>query len=531
MKAAVIQTEYSYNFADSDRLFARTMALMDACDPSMDIIVLPEYSDLPALAETRQEMLAAYEKYNRPLLEKAAETARRCGAMLFINALHDAGNGLRNTTHAFNRKGEIAGYYYKQHPVNAEVFGYGLDSEYSYLPEAPTVIEMEGIRFGFLTCYDFYFYENYAHIARQNVDVIIGCALQRSDLHSALEMMSRFCAYNCNAWVLRSSTSLGKDSPVGGSSMIVSPRGEVLADMHNDVGICTVDFDPHDKYFKPAGFGNPPSAHHDYIEIGRRPWKYRPAGSAVIRPDALLPYPRICAHRGFSTIAPENSMPAFGAAVALGAQEIEFDLWPTADGEIVSLHDSHLDRVSTGSGPIWEHTLAQLNTLDFGVKFSEKFTGLPVVTFEDILKKFSCQVIMNIHVKSTRSPGKDYDDRIVEKIAALIRRYDCAGHCYIMSENNEIQRQFARLAPELSRCMGENGEHFRIVDRAIEFGCKKVQLFKPYFNQEMIDKAHEHGIICNVFWSDDPEEAKSFLKMGIDVILTNDYQRVCGILK
>ncbi|MBQ1262886.1 MAG: hypothetical protein IIX89_01190, partial [Oscillospiraceae bacterium] len=62
-----------------------------------------------------------------------------------------------------------------------------------------------------------------------------------------------------------------------------------------------------------------------------------------------------------------------------------------------------------------------------------------------------------------------------------------------------------------------------IVDRAIELGCKKVQLFKPYFNQEMIDKAHENGIRCNVFYADDADEAKKYLEMGIDTILTNDY--------
>jgi len=39
----------------------------------------------------------------------------------------------------------------------------------------------------------------------------------------------------------------------------------------------------------------------------------------------------------------------------------------------------------------------------------------------------------------------------------------------------------------------------------------------------MIDKAHAHGIICNVFWSDDPDEARQFLDMGIDTILSNDY--------
>ena len=58
-----------------------------------------------------------------------------------------------------------------------------------------------------------------------------------------------------------------------------------------------------------------------------------------------------------------------------------------------------------------------------------------------------------------------------------------------------------------------------------------MQLFKPYFDQAMIDKAHAHGIKCNVFWSDDPDEARTFLDMGIDCILTNDFLRVSQIRK
>ena len=42
----------------------------------------------------------------------------------------------------------------------------------------------------------------------------------------------------------------------------------------------------------------------------------------------------------------------------------------------------------------------------------------------------------------------------------------------------------------------------------------------------MVDKAKSNGIITNVFWSDDAEETEKFLKMGIDVILTNDYNRI-----
>lgn len=89
----------------------------------------------------------------------------------------------------------------------------------------PDVIEIEGVRYGFLTCYDLYFYEAVSNIARQNVDVIIGCSLQRSDPHHVLETMGQFAAYNTNAYLLRSSVSLGEKSMVDGCSMIVVLEG------------------------------------------------------------------------------------------------------------------------------------------------------------------------------------------------------------------------------------------------------------------------------------------------------------------
>lgn len=54
--------------------------------------------------------------------------------------------------------------------------------------------------------------------------------------------------------------------------------------------------------------------------------------------------------------------------MALGAEEIEFDLWKTKDGVLVSCHDSTLERVSNGSGKIYDHTYAELLALDFGAK-------------------------------------------------------------------------------------------------------------------------------------------------------------------
>lgn len=529
MKVCIIQPEYSTDYSRSDEMFNWELDAMDKCDESMDLIVLPEYVDIPCYTNTHEEFMESYAKYNAALISKASETAKRCNALLFMSALRKTDTGFRNTTFAFDREGNEAGYYYKQHITEGETHKNNIDSEYSYDFEEPTIIEIDGIRFGFLICYDFYFYEAFANMARYYPDIIIGCSHQRSDTHQALEMMTRFCAYNTNAYVVRASTSMGVDSPLGGCSMIVSPEGKVLANMHSEVGMTYVDIDPHAKYYKPGGYGNPLMAHHEYIEIGRRPWKYRPGGSAIARHDSIMKYPRLCAHRGFNTVSPENSMPAFGAAVALGASEIEFDLWPTKDGEIVSLHDPVLDRVSNGSGNVWDYTLEELKTFDFGIKSGAGFEGLKIVTFEEILQKFSSHVVMNIHLK-TKDNFEKYSQDTINKIVSLINKYDCKKYVYFMTGNSNLMAQLRELAPDITRCMGAGEDAWNIVDNAIKYECKKVQLFKPYYNREMIDKAHAHGIICNVFWSDEPSEAQQMLDMGIDVILTNDYQRMSNEL-
>ena len=238
------------------------------------------------------------------------------------------------------------------------------------------------------------------------------------------------------------------------------------------------------------------------------------------------PAKRLCAHRGFSTIAPENGMAAFGAAIALGASEIEFDLWWTKDGEIVSIHDATLDRVSTGTGKVYEHTYAELAALDFGIKTGEHFRGTRIVKFSDILEKFSQRVIMNIHVKDI---GGEWDEAVLAKGIRLIDDYGARKHVYFMTADVALQDQLARLAPDIPRCIGNstnNKTHPDIVDNAIAHKCQMVQLFKPYFDQALIDRAKAAGLRVNVFFSDDPAEAKKFLEMGIDTILTNDYQPI-----
>ena len=535
MKVCVIQPHYSFDEKDVDSCFNDMLALLEKCDESLDLIVLPEYSDALADVQGKKGFYDAVEKYNEILLERVKETAKRCHSLAFVNAAYMTENGARNTTHAIDREGNIVGRYFKAHPAPSEVKtdaegGHELDVEYSYECGEPYVVEIEGIRFGFLTCYDFYFYENFARIARKNVDIIIGCSLQRTDRHEALSIINKFLCYNTNAYLIRASVSLGEDSPLCGCSTVIAPDGTTLVDMKSRVGLGICEIDPRAKYYKAAGHMGKLKSHYEYIEEGRRPWLYRNGGASVVRFDDLMKYPRLCAHRGFNTVAPENSLPAFGAAVALGAEEIEFDLWATRDRVLVSCHDSTLDRVSDGEGKIYDHTYEELLALDFGVKHGEKFKGLKIPTFEEILQKFAGRVIMNIHVKIW---DKNMDDLMIEEIVALIRKYDCEKHIYFMTSCDEVIRKVQNYAPDLRICVGWDGnkDPMSMVDRAIELGAYKIQLFKPYFNQETVDKAHANGILCNVFYADDPDEARKYLDMGIDTVLTNDYLPIYNAVK
>ena len=274
MKVNIIQPYYSMNYKDVDKCFNEYIKFLDKCDKSADIIVLPEYSDVPVSTPSEKEFKKCIRKYNKTIMNKAIETAKRCNAIVFVNCAYKTETGYRNTTHAIDRSGKIVGRYFKSHPAPSEVKTAkegGNELDVSYMKTyKPYIVEIEGIRFGFMTCYDFYFYEDYIKLARENVDIIIGCSHQRSDTHEALEIIGKFLSYNTNAYLVRSAVSLGKKSKICGSSMVVAPNGEMILNMKSKIGIGKAKIDPKKKYLKPAGFKGAPKAHWQDVDEGRK---------------------------------------------------------------------------------------------------------------------------------------------------------------------------------------------------------------------------------------------------------------------
>lgn len=120
-----------------------------------------------------------------------------------------------------------------------------------------------------------------------------------------------------------------------------------------------------------------------------KPSRVTPVSSACIE-DPTCSTPLVIGHRGaggqLGVIAPENSLAAVRAAIALGIELIETDPRETADGYLVNLHDPDLERTTSGSGPVEEKTLAELQALDLDAsQFAGDFACERVPTIEEVL--------------------------------------------------------------------------------------------------------------------------------------------------
>ncbi len=132
--------------------------------------------------------------------------------------------------------------------------------------------------------------------------------------------------------------------------------------------------------------------------------------------------PQVYAHRGASAAFAEHTRAAYLKAIADGADGVECDVHLTRDQHVVLLHDANLDRTSTGTGPVSEHTLEQLRALDFsswkGARIpdvyggvSDQFLTLPELL--DILRAAGRDIGLAIELKHPSPYGLRLEDRVL----------------------------------------------------------------------------------------------------------------------
>lgn len=198
LNVTVIQPKYFSGENPDEKIAEFILKELDKV-PNGGLILAPEYSNAGGISDAESELAAIPRA--EIMLKKASEIAKRKSAYVAINVLERRNGQIKNSTYLFDRKGEVAFIYDKQHLPPSEIkLGVvaGNDSG-----KCKCLCELDGIRFAFMTCYDVYFNEQIEHIAKENADVILIPGYQRGERTDIICTQAKLTAFRCNAYVVR----------------------------------------------------------------------------------------------------------------------------------------------------------------------------------------------------------------------------------------------------------------------------------------------------------------------------------------
>lgn len=226
----------------------------------------------------------------------------------------------------------------------------------------------------------------------------------------------------------------------------------------------------------------------------------------------------IWGHRGASAYAPENTMEAFTLAQKMGADGIELDVHLTKDGHIVVAHDETLERCSSGSGRIVDHTLSELLSYDFSKGF-DNYSNLRIPTLEHVLEFLkSTPMTLNIEIKS----GIVIYEGIEEKTLNLVKKMGMEDRVIYSSFNHYslmLLRKLDSTAP-VGLLYSE-----AMVDPYVYAKHLKASAIHPYYATLMvpgtIEGCRNHGIRIHPWTVNQPDAIAWMLKERVDAVITN----------
>ena len=157
--------------------------------------------------------------------------------------------------------------------------------------------------------------------------------------------------------------------------------------------------------------------------------------------------PQIIAHRGASYLAPENTLIAFKKAMELGADGVEMDVQQTSDAGLVIHHDYMIDLHTDISGKIYDMTMGDLKTLDFGSWKDVLFKDEKIATLQEAMELCRQMPGCTVHLelKSTMDNDPDFVPRVLE----VLQQTEMVEQVILVSFNHALLRQAKQLLPEL----------------------------------------------------------------------------------
>lgn len=232
---------------------------------------------------------------------------------------------------------------------------------------------------------------------------------------------------------------------------------------------------------------------------------------------------KIVAHRGWSGLAPENTLAAIQLAVAHPQIEmIEIDVQLSRDGIPVVIHDYTLDRTTDGAGLVSEHTLEELKRLDAGSWFHPEFAQERIPTLEEVLEMNNNRKLLNIELKR----AGDLSPQLEQRVVHLLRQYTSENRVIMTSFNHEAIRQVSQLAPEIPRGLIIYGMPVLVEEQLAATRATLLSMCYPYLTRPFVQSLLDKGIQFMCWTVDDPEHMRLVAQLDERVsICTNHPDR------
>ena len=236
----------------------------------------------------------------------------------------------------------------------------------------------------------------------------------------------------------------------------------------------------------------------------------------------------VVGHRGNAAHAPENTIESFRQAIDLGVDALELDVHLSGDGHVVVIHDSTLDRTTSGSGRVERLTLAEIRATDAGARFTRdggktwpyRGHGVTVPTLDEVLGTFPATPLL-IEVKA---------DEASQPTRALIERHGAVDRCIVASFREVAMGAFqgSGIAQGASR-----RDTARLLWRAL----LRVPVGRVDFDVMCMPPSHRGlplpvggyasilaplGVPVHCWTIDDPAKARRLREVGVRGIISND---------
>ena len=243
-------------------------------------------------------------------------------------------------------------------------------------------------------------------------------------------------------------------------------------------------------------------------------------GSMAHGGEVKMPVRGLCAHQGDMQFFPGNTAEALHSAVKKGAAMVEFDVQRCEYGEFVLMHDTTVNRLTTGNGRVKDHSLELLKSMKFKSPNGKKCR---IPTFDEALDVIpDGGILINVHCYAGRSAMADIVRKLKER-GRLHQAFVCSG----LGDIAVARKAFPEVAANNIDRPGPRNRDWtdkecaKFVSDSKKHKCQYLQLSRPW-DRKYSDAAHEAGVKVIHFFSDRPEQLKDLMDVrGIDFVMTN----------